>query len=116
MSRTSAWLLRRHGDKGGEMKLVAFQEYVEAAEKLITENPLDYKRIGFIFSEDQDVITNAGNLTRVNTGLASQPCAVADPCDEQAPVCRGDAVARFMATGAPMLCCVSAWCLPSLTV
>lgn len=35
--------MRRHGDKGREMKLVSFQAYVEAAEKLITENPLNYK-------------------------------------------------------------------------
>lgn len=62
--------MRRHGDKGREMKLVSFQAYVEAAEKLITENPLNYKRIGFVSSEDQEVIDDAANLTRLDTGGA----------------------------------------------
>ena len=61
--------VRRHGDKGREMQLVSFSSYVEAAEKLITENPLNYKRIGFVSSEDQTVIDDAGNLTRIDTGL-----------------------------------------------
>ena len=51
------------------MQLVSFSSYVEAAEKLITENPLNYKRIGFVSSEDQTVIDDAGNLTRIDTGL-----------------------------------------------
>ena len=72
-------LMHRHGDKGREMKLVVFQEYVEAAEKLITENPLNYKRIGFISSEDQDVINDAGNLTRIDTGSTTQLCRCCPP-------------------------------------
>ena len=61
-------VLRRHGDKGREMQLVSFSSYVEAAEKLITENPLNYNRVGFVSSEDQSVIDEAGSLTRLDTG------------------------------------------------
>ncbi len=84
--------MRRHGDKGREMKLVAFKDYVEAAEKLITENPLNYKRIGFISSEDQGVINDAGNLTRIDTGTAN-------PALQVLPACRSTAFAV-----APALC------------
>ena len=59
----------RHGDKGREMKLVPFQEYVEAAEKLINQNPLNYKRVGFVSTEDQAVIDDAAKLTRIDTGI-----------------------------------------------
>ncbi len=86
METNAGLAVRRHGDKGREMKLVAFRDYVEAAEKLITENPLNYKRIGFISSEDQDVINDAGNLTRIDTGPA-------DPALQLLPACRGTAFA-----------------------
>ena len=59
---------RRHGDKGSEMTLVPFEQYVLAAEKLIAENPLGLKRIGFVSTEDPYVIEQAANMTRIFDG------------------------------------------------
>ena len=59
---------RRHGDKGSEMTLVPFEQYVLAAEKLIAENPLGLKRVGFVSTEDPYVIEQAANLTRIFDG------------------------------------------------
>ena len=91
---------------------MAFKDYVEAAEKLVTENPLNYKWIGFISSEDQDVIDDAGNLTRIDTGPS-------DPALQMLPACRGTAFAIASPLCLTMLvadsasCYVSACCLLS---
>ena len=59
----------RHGDKAAEMQLVEFKKYVEAAEKLINENPLGLKRVALVSSEDPWVIEEASRLTRLDIGM-----------------------------------------------
>lgn len=59
---------RRHGDKAKEMKLVGFTNYVEAAEQLAMQNPLSYKRLAFVSSEDPRVIKDAVKLTIRDNG------------------------------------------------
>ena len=58
----------RHGDKAAEMELVDFRTYVEAAEKLINENPLGLKRVALVTSEDPLVIEEASRLTALDIG------------------------------------------------
>ncbi len=86
---------RRHGDKAAEMELVDFRKYVEAAEKLINENPLGLKRVALVTSEDPLVIGEASRLMALDTGVpaaVSSRCmcatsAVAEPplCDDEGP-------------------------------
>ena len=45
-----------------------FRTYVEAAEKLINENPLGLKRVALVTSEDPLVIEEAAHLTALDTG------------------------------------------------
>ena len=52
------------------MQLVDFTTYVEAAEKLINENPLGLKRVALVSSEDPWVIHEASRLTRLDSGAA----------------------------------------------
>ena len=61
-------LPRRHGDKHLEMALVPFEVYAQAAEKLIDENPLGLKRVGFVSTEDPEVVAQAAALTRLDQG------------------------------------------------
>jgi len=73
----------RHGDKAAEMELVDFRRYVEAAEKLVNENPLGLKRIALVTSEDPLVIEEAARLTALDTGALaaeSSPCTRAISC------------------------------------
>ena len=63
----------RHGDKASEMQLVDFTTYVEAAEKLINENPLGLKRVALVSSEDPYVIHEASRLTRLDSGTLQLP-------------------------------------------
>ena len=59
---------RRHGDKAAEMQLVDFRTYVEAAEKLVNENPLGLKRVALVTSEDPWVIEEASHLGALDIG------------------------------------------------
>lgn len=52
----------RHGDKGSEMKLIPLQDYIIAAERFVSENPLSYKPILFLSTEDQECIDQAHSL------------------------------------------------------
>ena len=58
----------RHGDKEQEMHLIAFSEYVKAAEAFSAENPLTNSRFGFVSSEDPAVIEEARQLVALDTG------------------------------------------------
>ncbi|KAK6336527.1 hypothetical protein TWF696_002077 [Orbilia brochopaga] len=49
----------RHGDKGIEMKLKPFKDYLNAAERFISHNPLNYRKIAFISTENADVLDEA---------------------------------------------------------
>ena len=62
----------RHGDKAKEMELIEFRDYVKAAETLVSHNPLNLKRVGFVSSEDPDVIKEAARMRRIDTGAAGQ--------------------------------------------
>ena len=50
------------------MELVPLEVYVRAAEKLIDENPLGLKRVGFVSTEDPEVVLQAAALTRLDRG------------------------------------------------
>ncbi len=50
------------------MQLVEFRTYVEAAEKLINENPLGLKRVALVSSEDPFVIDEASHLGALDIG------------------------------------------------
>lgn len=58
----------RHGDKATEMKLIEFSSYVEAAEKMAIHNPLGYKRMAFVSSEDPQVIEDTIHLQMLDNG------------------------------------------------
>jgi hypothetical protein len=49
----------RHGDKKKEMDLIPWEEYVRRAEIFVSENPMFYKKIMFVSSEDEQVIQSA---------------------------------------------------------
>ncbi|KAF3932035.1 hypothetical protein ABW20_dc0104263 [Dactylellina cionopaga] len=49
----------RHGDKGIEMALKPFKDYLEAAEKFISQNPMNYRKIAFVSTENPDVLKEA---------------------------------------------------------
>ncbi|EPS44862.1 hypothetical protein H072_1148 [Dactylellina haptotyla CBS 200.50] len=51
----------RHGDKGIEMKLKPFKDYLDAAEKYISQNPMGYRKIAFLSTENPDVIKEASD-------------------------------------------------------
>ena len=55
----------RHGDKGSEMRLVPLSEYVYAAEHFVNQNPLYFRKMMYVSSEDPDVIQEAKNITRL---------------------------------------------------
>lgn len=63
----------RHGDKHVEMQLINFTSYVQAAEKLVAENPIGLKRRAFVSSEDPGVITDALALERIDPGAIYAP-------------------------------------------
>lgn len=45
-----------------------FTSYVRAAEKLVAQNPLGYKRLAFVSSEDPRVIKDAIALRLLDNG------------------------------------------------
>ncbi|KAF3940450.1 hypothetical protein ABW19_dt0204905 [Dactylella cylindrospora] len=49
----------RHGDKGIEMTLKPFKQYLDAAESFIAQNPMGYRKIAFISTENPDIIKDA---------------------------------------------------------
>ena len=65
----------RHGDKAGDMTLMPFSTYGEAAERLIQHNPLGLKRLAFVSSEDPDVVRAAQSL--VTFGIPG--CSLSHP-------------------------------------
>ncbi|KAI5478735.1 hypothetical protein MNV49_004660 [Pseudohyphozyma bogoriensis] len=56
----------RHGNKGQEMNLVPFKDYVVAGERLAALNPLYYWKGAFVSSEDPAVFEEATNLQFVS--------------------------------------------------
>lgn len=61
----------RHGDKGIEMQLVEDQKYFTAAENLVVQAPMGYRRTAFISTEDPSTIEyvkSNGNAELVNKG------------------------------------------------
>jgi hypothetical protein len=54
----------RHGDKGGEMTLVADEAYFAAAEALVLMNPMGLARAAFISTEDPATLTAASQERR----------------------------------------------------
>ena len=71
--------LRRHGDKAKEMALLSLTTYGQAAEKLIMHNPLTFKRVAFVSSEDPDVIRDAQNITTFGVNGADLACLAGEP-------------------------------------
>ncbi|KAJ3170493.1 hypothetical protein HDU87_008726 [Geranomyces variabilis] len=66
----------RHGDKATEMHLIPFTTYVNAAERLSSENPQMYLRRLFVSSEDPGVIEDAAWLPQRNetaSGVLTSP-------------------------------------------
>jgi hypothetical protein len=59
----------RHGDKFKEMKLIPFADYVKKAESFVSENPLKYKKIMFVSSEDEQVINETMSLSSIYSGI-----------------------------------------------
>ncbi|CCG84805.2 protein of unknown function [Taphrina deformans PYCC 5710] len=45
----------RHGDKGGEMRLVPFREFILTAEKYAMQNPIESRKWAFVSSDDPEV-------------------------------------------------------------
>ncbi|KAI5477655.1 hypothetical protein MNV49_006041 [Pseudohyphozyma bogoriensis] len=56
----------RHGNKGSEMHLIPFRDYVAAGERLAALNPLSYWKGGFISSEDAGVFEEARALSTLS--------------------------------------------------
>ena len=128
---TALCAARRHGDKAAEMQLVEFRTYVEAAEKLINENPLGLKRVALVSSEDPWVIEEASHLTALDTGVPMPAarvnarclpwrhrcsvtvlltfllamCRAARLCDSEASVMFGSCVQLSQRSGAVAACC-----------
>ena len=81
------------------MELVDFRTYVEAAEKLINENPLGLKRVALVTSEDPLVIEEASRLTALDTGAPAavrshHGCAAFMPLSQPPSPCCGTTVLR----------------------
>ncbi|KAJ6264117.1 hypothetical protein Dda_0259 [Drechslerella dactyloides] len=55
----------RHGDKGSEMRLVPFNDYVVRAEKFVAENPLGTWKRAFLSTEDPNVIEQMKTMPRI---------------------------------------------------
>ncbi|KAF3933862.1 hypothetical protein ABW19_dt0202193 [Dactylella cylindrospora] len=55
----------RHGDKGSEMRLVPFNDYVVRAEKFVAENPLGNWKRAFLSTEDPNVIEQMKTMPRI---------------------------------------------------
>ncbi|EGX44419.1 hypothetical protein AOL_s00193g1 [Orbilia oligospora ATCC 24927] len=55
----------RHGDKGSEMRLVPFNDYVVRAEKFSAENPLGNWKRAFLSTEDPNVIEQMKTMARI---------------------------------------------------
>ncbi|RFU27284.1 hypothetical protein B7463_g9043, partial [Scytalidium lignicola] len=55
----------RHGDKGSEMRLVPFNNYVVRAEKFGAENPLGTWKRAFLSTEDPNVIEQMKSMARI---------------------------------------------------
>ncbi|KAK6353417.1 hypothetical protein TWF696_005382 [Orbilia brochopaga] len=55
----------RHGDKGSEMRLVPFNDYVVRAEKFGAENPLGTWKRAFLSTEDPNVIEQMKTMPRI---------------------------------------------------
>ncbi|KFX96324.1 hypothetical protein V490_03402 [Pseudogymnoascus sp. VKM F-3557] len=55
----------RHGDKGSEMRLVPFNDYVVRAEKFTAENPLGSWKRAFLSTEDPNVIEQMKSMARL---------------------------------------------------
>ncbi|KAF3914106.1 hypothetical protein AA313_de0205717 [Arthrobotrys entomopaga] len=55
----------RHGDKGSEMRLVPFNDYVVKAEKFVAENPLGTWKRAFLSTEDPNVIEQMKPMARI---------------------------------------------------
>ncbi len=93
---------RRHGDKAAEMQLVEFRTYVEAAEKLINENPLGLKRVALVSSEDPFVIDEASHLGALDIGAFRRRHVRApwlrDPLDRRCLLWRCRCFARMLLT------------------
>ena len=53
----------RHGDKGIEMKLIDLPRYINAVERFIKRNPMGFRHIAFISTEDPDVLDDAKLLS-----------------------------------------------------
>ena len=68
----------RHGDKNKEMRLIPFSEYVHKAERFIAENPLAYRKVGFISSEDPDVLRDAQQITRSSKEMVGKEASYVD--------------------------------------
>lgn len=58
----------RHGDKGAEMRLVPFRDYVLAAETFVNQNPLFFRKIMLVTTESPDVVKEAHNIRRLIYG------------------------------------------------
>ena len=52
------------------MQLIDFSTYVDAAEKLAINNPLGYKRMAFVSSEDPQVIEDTIHLRTMHAGTS----------------------------------------------
>ncbi|KAI5475196.1 hypothetical protein MNV49_001849 [Pseudohyphozyma bogoriensis] len=59
----------RHGDKGIEMKLIDFRDYVTAGERLSAMNPYSYYKLAFVSSEDPAVLEDARGIWRLDPAL-----------------------------------------------
>ncbi|KAH8812746.1 hypothetical protein F5884DRAFT_856041 [Xylogone sp. PMI_703] len=55
----------RHGDKGSEMRLVPFNDYVVRGEKFGAENPLGMWKRAFLSTEDPNVIEQMKAMARI---------------------------------------------------
>ena len=64
----------RHGDKHTEMRLIPFVEYVQKSETFVNQNPLYFRKIMFVSTEDPGVITEAHAIERTITGTHLDFC------------------------------------------
>jgi len=56
----------RHGDKGGEMKIIGTQDYIVAAERFLHRNPIAYRKRAFVTTEDPGVIDFLSKTAFIN--------------------------------------------------
>ncbi|KAK6543174.1 hypothetical protein TWF694_007089 [Orbilia ellipsospora] len=56
----------RHGDKGGEGRLISTRDYIVAAERFLLRNPLKYVKRAFMSTEDPGAIEEARQTPFVN--------------------------------------------------